>query len=69
MIQKTVLLNGFLSLNFLIKGKNVLLSDDARLKQQDAPENLNASFVVERHGALNWLIQHDGDWDNPDLNT
>jgi hypothetical protein len=42
---------------------------DARLKQQDAPENLNASVVVERHGALNWLIQHDGDWDNPDLNT
>ena len=32
MIQKTVLLNGFLSLNVLIKGKNVLLSDDARLK-------------------------------------
>ena len=46
MIQKTVLLNGFLSLNFLIKGKNVLLSDDARLKQQDAPENLNASVVL-----------------------
>ena len=42
---------------------------DVRLKQQDAPENLNASVVVERHGALNWLIQHDGDWDNPDLNT
>lgn len=42
---------------------------DARLKQQDASENLNASVVVERHGALNWLIQHDGDWDNPDLST
>lgn len=42
---------------------------DARLKQQDAPENMNASVVVERHGALNWLIQRDGDWDNPDLNT
>ncbi|USA52001.1 DUF4272 domain-containing protein [Acinetobacter sp. C32I] len=42
---------------------------DARLKQQDAPANLNTSVVVERHGALNWLIQRDGDWDNPDLNT
>ncbi|ENX17786.1 hypothetical protein F895_00934 [Acinetobacter sp. CIP 64.2] len=38
---------------------------DARLKQQNAPENLNASVVVERHGALNWLIQRDGDWDHP----
>lgn len=26
---------------------------DARLKEQDAPENLNASVVVEPHGALN----------------
>lgn len=42
---------------------------DARLKQQNAPENLNASIVLERHGALNWLIQADADWDNPDVST
>lgn len=42
---------------------------NARLKQQDAPENLNSSVVVERHGALNWLIQTDSDWDYPDMST
>ena len=42
---------------------------DARLKQQNAPANLNASVVLERHGALNWLIQADADWDNPDVST
>ena len=42
---------------------------NARLKQQDAPENLNSSIVVERHGALNWLIQADSDWDHPDVST
>lgn len=42
---------------------------NARLKQQDAPENLNSSIVVERHGALNWLIQADSDWDYPDVST
>lgn len=42
---------------------------DARLKQQNAPTNLNASIVLERHGALNWLIQADADWDNPDVST
>ncbi|GAA5631322.1 hypothetical protein Acal02_01948 [Acinetobacter calcoaceticus] len=42
---------------------------DARLKQQNAPSNLNASIVLERHGALNWLIQADADWDNPDVST
>ena len=42
---------------------------DARLKQQHAPTNLNASIVLERHGALNWLIQADADWDNPDVST
>ena len=42
---------------------------NARLKQQDAPENLNSSIVVERHGALNWLIQTDSDWDHPDVST
>lgn len=42
---------------------------DARLKQQNAPENLNASIVLERHGALNWLIQADANWDNPDVST
>ncbi|WDZ51892.1 DUF4272 domain-containing protein [Acinetobacter vivianii] len=42
---------------------------DARLKQQNAPANLNASIVLERHGTLNWLIQGDADWDNPDVST
>ena len=42
---------------------------DARMKQLDAPAGLNSSVVVERHGALNWLIQRDGDWDDPDVNT
>lgn len=42
---------------------------DARLKQQNAPANLNASIVLERHGALNWLIKADADWDNPDIST
>jgi hypothetical protein len=42
---------------------------DARLKQQQAPANLNSSVVVERHGALNWLIQADSDWDYPDVST
>lgn len=42
---------------------------DARMKQLNAPAGLNSSVVVERHGALNWLIQRDGDWDDPDVNT
>jgi len=42
---------------------------DAGLKQQNAPSNLNASIVLERHGALNWLFQADADWDNPDVST
>lgn len=42
---------------------------NARLKQEQAPANLNASVVVERHGALNWLIQSESDWDHPDVST
>jgi len=42
---------------------------DARLKQRQAPANLNSSVVLERHGALNWLIQIDSDWDHPDVST
>ncbi|MDM1246858.1 DUF4272 domain-containing protein [Acinetobacter sp. R933-2] len=42
---------------------------NARLKQEKAPANLNASVVVERHGALNWLIQAESDWDHPDVST
>ena len=42
---------------------------NARLKQHNPPANLNSSVVLERHGALNWLIQQDGDWDHPDVNT
>lgn len=41
----------------------------ARLKQEQAPVQLNSTVVVERHGALNWLIQSDSDWDHPDVST
>ena len=35
------------------------------------PAGLNPSVVMERHAALNWLIDNDGqdDWDNPDVST
>lgn len=42
---------------------------NARLKQEQAPAQLNSSVVVERHGALNWLIHSEDDWDYPDTNT
>ena len=44
---------------------------DARLKQAPMPAGMNASVVMERHAALNWLIDSDGqnDWDNPDVST
>lgn len=44
---------------------------DARLKQAPMPASLNPSVVMERHAALNWLIDNDGqdDWDNPDVST
>ena len=44
---------------------------DARLKQAPMPAGLNPSVVMERHAALNWLIDNDGqdDWDNPDVST
>lgn len=44
---------------------------DARLKQQPMPADMDASVVMERHAALNWLIDSDGqdDWDTPDVST
>ena len=42
---------------------------NARLKQEQAPAQLNSAVVVERHGALNWLIQSDSDWDHPNVST
>lgn len=42
---------------------------NVRLKQEQAPAQLNSAVVVERHGALNWLIQSDSDWDHPDVST
>ncbi len=44
---------------------------DARLKQAPMPAGLNPSVVMERHAALNWIIDNDGqdDWDNPDVST
>ena len=41
----------------------------ARLNQEQAPAQLNSAVVVERHGALNWLIQSESDWDHPDVST
>lgn len=43
---------------------------EARLKKQPAPGNLNSDAVVERHHALNWLIQYgDQEWDNVSTDT
>ena len=39
---------------------------NARLKKEEAPEDLNSSVVYERHWALNWLIgkdTHNDEWD------
>lgn len=37
---------------------------NARVKNESAPSSLNPSIVYERHFALNWLINHQGqDWD------
>jgi hypothetical protein len=42
----------------------------ARIKNQDAPSNLNASVVLERHYSLNWLINYmQQDWDYIQTNT
>ncbi len=44
---------------------------DARIKGNGAPANLDGGVVFERHKALNWLIDADGndDWDNASTNT
>lgn len=44
---------------------------EARLKQTPMPRGMDAGVVMERHAALNWLIDSDGhdDWDNPDVST
>jgi len=44
---------------------------DARINKREAPANLNSSVVLERHKALNWLIDYDkdDDWDNVSTNT
>lgn len=44
---------------------------DARVNGLEAPADLNGSVVLERHKALNWLIDIDGDndWDNVSTNT
>ena len=42
----------------------------ARLQEQDAPGNLNYEVVMERHIALNWLINYmNQDWDNVSPDT
>lgn len=42
---------------------------DARLKDKEAPADLNPDVVMERHMALNWLIGYDEDWDNTSVDT
>ena len=43
---------------------------DARLRGQDAPSQIEAGIVYERHYALNWLIGYFGqDWDNVKTDT
>ncbi len=44
---------------------------NARIKGHEAPANLDSSVVLERHKALNWLIDFDkdDDWDNPSTDT
>lgn len=44
---------------------------DASIKGETPPANLDTSVVLERHKALNWLIDfdHNDDWDNPSTNT
>jgi hypothetical protein len=43
---------------------------EARLKEQPAPGKLNSDAVVERHHALNWLINYgDQDWDDVSTDT
>jgi hypothetical protein len=43
---------------------------EARLQKQPAPGDLNSDAVVERHHALNWLIQYgDQEWDDVSTDT
>lgn len=44
---------------------------DARIKEKEAPCDLDESVVLERRSVLDWLINYEGeaDWDYPDLNT
>lgn len=43
---------------------------EARLQKQPAPGELNSDAVVERHHALNWLIQYGGqEWDDVSTDT
>ena len=44
---------------------------NARINGMEAPCNLDSSVVLERHRALNWLIDADGnnDWDTVSTNT
>lgn len=43
---------------------------DARLKQQDAPAQLDGGVVMERHYALNWLIGYQNQlWDDISTDT
>lgn len=43
---------------------------EARLQKQPAPGELNSDAVVERHHALNWLIQYaDQEWDDVSTDT
>lgn len=43
---------------------------EKRLRGISIPENIDSSVVLERHYALNWLVNFgDADWDNVSTNT
>ena len=43
---------------------------NARVKNENAPSELNSSIVYERHYSLNWLIKYmNQDWDNVTTDT
>lgn len=42
---------------------------NARINNEPAPQNLDEDVVMERREGLDWLIEKDADWDNPNMST
>lgn len=42
---------------------------NARINQLTMPANMIESVVSERRAGLDWIIQQDAEWDNPELST